>query len=88
MTSSESLAVQVNARWRVVVVSDRVAWRRRAWLLQHMVDDAWRDRAAIRTAEALRALVKAHAGRVNAGVPAILAALPARVDIRERTNDR
>jgi len=53
-----------------------------------MVDDAWRDRAAIRTAEALRALVKAHAGRVNAGVPAILAALPARVDIRERTNDR
>jgi hypothetical protein len=79
MTSSESLVVQVNVRWRVVVVSG-VAWRRRAWMLQHLVDDAWHDRAAIRTSEGLRALVRAHAGRVDAGAAAILAALPERVD--------
>jgi hypothetical protein len=87
--TSESLVVQVNARWCVVVVSDRVAWRRRAWMLQQLVDDAWQDRAAVRTSETLRGLVKAHAGRVNAGVPAILAELPERADLRVgEDNDR
>ena len=84
MTSSSNLVAQLNQRWRVVIVSDRVAWRRRAWLLQQLVDDAWHDRAAIRTSETLRALVQAQAGRVDADADAILAALPERVDLRVR----
>jgi hypothetical protein len=79
--SEIDIVVQVSARWRVVVVSDRDAWRRPAWMLQHMVDDVWHDKAAVRTSEMLRDLVQAHAGHVGAA-EAILAALPARVDHR------
>jgi hypothetical protein len=68
MTSSSNLVAQLNQRWRVVIVSD----------------DAWHDRAAIRTSETLRALVQAQAGRVDADAAAILAALPERVDLRVR----
>jgi hypothetical protein len=53
-------------------------------MIQQLVDDVWQDRAVLRTAVSLRAYLKTHAGRVGAGVPAILAALPERVDIRAR----
>lgn len=76
------LVSQLNSSWRVVVLSDRDTWRRRAWSLEELVENVWTGRAAMRTSEGLRALVKRYAGHVDAD--AILAALPARVDLRMR----
>ncbi|MGY3082136.1 hypothetical protein ACVWZZ_008544 [Bradyrhizobium sp. LM6.10] len=66
MTSSNLIA-QLYEHWRIVLVSNSDTWRRRAWLLQHLVDDAWHDRAAVRTSGALRALARVHAGRIETG---------------------
>jgi hypothetical protein len=76
------LIAQLNASWRVVLVDRKTL--RRAWLLQHMVDGAWCDKAVVRSSEMLRWLVQAHAGPVDADAAAILTELPARVDLRVR----
>lgn len=78
------LVSQLNASWRVVVLSDRDTWRRRAWSLEELVDGVWTCRAAMRTSEGLRALVKRYAGHVDGDAAVILAALPERVDLRVR----
>lgn len=75
---------QINADWRVVVVSDRNAWKRPAWMIEHLVDGVWHGRAAVRAAGMLRDMVQAYAGRVDAGAAEILAALPERVDQKPR----
>jgi hypothetical protein len=82
--TSSNLVAQLNGNWRVVIVSDKNAWRRPAWMLQRLVDDTWRDHAAVRASGMLRDLVKAHVGRVDADAAKILAALPERVDLRVR----
>jgi hypothetical protein len=82
---SGDLVAQLNANWRVVIVSDRNAWLRPAWMIQHRLDDAWRDQAAVRASGMLRGLVKAYAGPVDAAAAKILDALQDRVDLRVPT---
>jgi hypothetical protein len=79
---SSNLVAQLNERWRIVIVSDRAAWRRPAWMLQQLIDDAWQDHTAVRASGMLRDLVRAYAGRVDASAAEILDALPKRVDLR------
>jgi hypothetical protein len=81
---SSSLVAQLNERWRVVLVSDQNTWRRPAWMIQRMVDGAWRDQAAVRASGMLRDIVRAKVGRVDATAVKILDALPERVDVRMR----
>ncbi|WP_439925681.1 hypothetical protein [Nitrobacter sp. JJSN] len=79
---SEVVAAQLNPDWRITLTSDRSTGHRRAWLLQRLADGVWCDVAQVRTAETLRALVRRHAGYVDAAAAVILAALPPRVDVR------
>jgi hypothetical protein len=78
------LVAQLNSEWRAVILSNSDAWRRPTWMLQHCVDDAWRDHAAVRASGMLRGLVQAYVGRVDADAAKILDALPERVDLRVR----
>jgi hypothetical protein len=78
------LVAQLNDAWRVVIVSDRNAWRRPAWMLQLLVDGAWHDQAAVRASGMLRDIVRARVGRIDASAAKILDALPERVDLRVR----
>jgi hypothetical protein len=79
--SESVLIAQLNASWRVVLVSGPNPFGRRAcWVLQNLVDGAWCDRHAVRSAELLRWLVKA-AGPIDEAAAVALDNLPARSDI-------
>ena len=83
MSEAVTIVVQINARWRVIELSDCAAWRRKAWMVQDLADDgAWHNKSAVRSAEMLREMVKAWAGPIDADAVAVLAALPARIDHR------
>jgi hypothetical protein len=76
------IVVQLNAHWRVVLLSTNAVWtQKRAWSLQELVNGEWQGRAIIRAAGMLRSLVTAWCGDVDGPAAAILAALPARVDL-------
>lgn len=77
--------IALNASWRIVVVPPSAKLRSRAWSLQHLAPDGtWQGKGLVRTSEALRGLVKAHAGPVDPLAAAIIEALPARSDIPPR----
>jgi hypothetical protein len=80
MTESVDIVAHLDAGRRVVLVSGRKDWGRPAWLIQTMVGGAWHDGGVTRSSDMLRWL----AGPVDADAAAILAALPARVDLRVR----
>jgi hypothetical protein len=88
VVTGSNLVVQINASLRVVVVSDRNAWKRPAWMIEHLVDGVWHGRAAVRAAGMLRDLVQAYAGDVDPAARAILNALPERVDQKPRSPPR
>lgn len=81
--SGSNVIAQLSADWRIVIISGNT-WRRPTWMIQERLDDAWRDKAAIRTREGLRALVQSYVGPVGADAADILAALPERVDLHPR----
>jgi hypothetical protein len=79
-----ALVAQINASWRVVRLHDDVDWKRPTWLIQQFVDGAWHWRGAYRSAETLRWMLGHHVGPIAPDAAAILAALPARVDLPAR----
>lgn len=82
MSEAVELIAQINASWRVVVVCGG-KWGPRAWLVEHLIDGAWRGHiAATRSPAMLREMVQAWAGHIEADAAAILAALPARAHTR------
>jgi len=87
-TIEPELVAQLNASWRVMLLWDGVKWSSRTWRLEKLVDGEWCNCITTRSADMLRWSIKGDAvGILDAGVPAILAALPARVDIRPAVDD-
>lgn len=81
-----NLVAQLSTHWRIVIVSPGAGRRTASWSLQHLSPDgAWQGKGLARTSEALRALVKAHAGPVvdPLGI-AVIEALPLRIDVPPR----
>jgi hypothetical protein len=85
MSAAVDIVVQINSAWRLVLLHDQATWNRRAWMVQNIVDGVWCDHFHTRSAEMLRWMIGGKAvGRLDAGVPEILAALPPRVDIGQK----
>lgn len=74
--------IALNASWRIVIVPPGAGRRSRAWSLQHLAPGGvWQGKGLVRSSEALRGLVKAHAGPVEPSAAEAIEALPARSDI-------
>jgi hypothetical protein len=82
MSAAVDIVVQINSAWRLVLLHNQATWKRRAWMVQNIVDGVWCDHFQTRSAEMLRWMIGGKAvGRLDASVAEILAALPPRVDI-------
>jgi hypothetical protein len=79
--TNETVAVQINSRWRVVLVPKGERWGKTAWLVQQMTDGYWRVEAVFRASGILREFVTAKAGTFDEGAAEALEALPPRCDI-------
>ncbi|WP_338821624.1 hypothetical protein WDM22_26385 [Bradyrhizobium septentrionale] len=77
---------QLNADWRVVACRDRIQWilQRRGSPKMSRRDD-WRGRSYCRTSQALILSAREYAGPVDSTAAAILAALPARIELDSST---
>jgi hypothetical protein len=89
-TTTDVLVAQVNRHWRVLLQPDPSgAFKGRLWILQRLVDGAWCAHFTTRSADMLSWAIRGKdVVRLAPGIPAILAALPARVDLRSPSEPR
>jgi hypothetical protein len=66
----------LNGKWRVIECRDRIQWILQSRDSLKATVGVWRGRSYCRTKEALLRVCAAHAGEIDPGAAAVLAALP------------